>query len=628
MLQERSSVVAHSRRIAIVGSGPRGLGVLERIAARLAEAPPGAAEIFLIDAVQVGCGRIWRTDQPDWFLMNTVCGEVTMFSGPPDGGPARPGAGPSLAQWWAETDLSCPGPDGYAPRALHGRYMSHVLDVVEAGLPSGTTLHRVKSTVDDIEPEDGGYRMLLSDGGSLHTDRVVLATGHPAPALTGHQEELAEFAAARPGLRYIRGDSAADMPLHDISADATVGILGLGLSFYDIMFALTVGRGGKFIEGIDGDVTYEPSGEEPRLVAGSRSGIPLPARGRNQKSSAFSFRPALFTPQTIRGHAPCGPLDFARDILPWLVAEVHLTYFAAVLRSSGADRADAFTADVVASAVDGPPDIADIAARYGVQDPSAAPDLWQLSRPFGGQDFPGPEAFRQSVTQALRRDLAHAERGNVDDPLKTSLDVLRDTRWVIRELVDFGGLNPDSHRTDFLAEFAPRSSFLAAGPPRLRVRYALALIECGLLHVVGPDSRFTGDAARDSYVISSPAVAGSAVPADIVIDARIPNPDVTRDPASLSRNLLRRGIWTEFVNGEGDGAFPTGGVAVTTSPFHPVAADGQPDTGLCVLGVPTEHTRWFTLVGSGRPGPWNEFIRDADAIAAHCLAPYPEGEES
>lgn len=59
-------MVAHSRRIAIVGSGPRGLGVLERITARLAEAPPAAAEIFLIDAVQVGCGRIWRTDQPDW----------------------------------------------------------------------------------------------------------------------------------------------------------------------------------------------------------------------------------------------------------------------------------------------------------------------------------------------------------------------------------------------------------------------------------------------------------------------------------------------------------------------------------------------------------------------------------
>jgi methylaspartate mutase epsilon subunit len=39
-----------------------------------------------------------------------------------------------------------------------------------------------------------------------------------------------------------------------------------------------------------------------------------------------------------------------------------------------------------------------------------------------------------------------------------------------------------------------------------------------------------------------------------------------------------------------------------------------------VLGIPTEHTRWFTQVGSGRPGAWGEFTCDADAIAADALA--------
>lgn len=50
-------------RIAIVGSGPRGLAVAERIAARLAADPPDRdVEITLIDKVQVGAGRIWRTE--------------------------------------------------------------------------------------------------------------------------------------------------------------------------------------------------------------------------------------------------------------------------------------------------------------------------------------------------------------------------------------------------------------------------------------------------------------------------------------------------------------------------------------------------------------------------------------
>lgn len=211
----------------------------------------------------------------------------------------------------------------------------------------------------------------------------------------------------------------------------------------------------------------------------------------------------------------------------------------------------------------------------------------------------------------------------MDDALKTSLDVLRDTRWVIRELMDFGGFHPQAHR-DFLADFAPRHSFLAAGPPRVRVRYAMSLIEAGLLHVVGPETRFTADAGSDSFVVSSEAVPGSDVLADVLIDARIPNPDVRLDPSPLTVNLLRRGLWTEFVNGEGEAAFGTGGVAVTRSPFHPLTAEGRPETRLTVLGLPTEHTRWFTLVGSGRPGPWNEFIRDADAVAAAALGSVPD----
>jgi hypothetical protein len=50
-------------------------------------------------------------------------------------------------------------------------------------------------------------------------------------------------------------------------------------------------------------------------------------------------------------------------------------------------------------------------------------------------------------------------------------------------------------------------------------------------------------------------------------DARIPNPDVRLDHSPLTMNLLRRGVWTEFVNGEGEAAFRTGGMAVTRAPF-------------------------------------------------------------
>lgn len=38
-------------------------------------------------------------------------------------------------------------------------------------------------------------------------------------------------------------------------------------------------------------------------------------------------------------------------------------------------------------------------------------------------------------------------------------------------------------------------------------------------------------------------------------------------------------------------------------------------------GIPTEHTRWFTRVGSSRSGVGTPVHRDADAIAANVLRP-------
>lgn len=609
---------AAPHRIAVIGSGPRGLSIIERMGARLAADPPRRpVEIHLIDAVEVGCGRVWRTDQPDWFLMNTVCGEVSAFSGIPDGGPARAGAGPSLVQYWASVDPDCPGPNGYAPRALHGRYMHFVLEAVERGLPPGATLHRVHAKVEELERTGAGYALRLSNGTRLAADRVILVTGHSRQEQTGELAALADFAAARPHLRFIDGDSAADMPLDAIRPGSAVGILGLGLSFYDVMAALTLGRGGRFAEKPGGGLVYQPSGEEPLLVAGSRSGMPLPARGRNQKEPLYAYKPVMFTPDRVRAHNP-GRIDFKRDAVPWLLAEVDLVYYATALRHArGADAAAEFTAAVAAAAERGVPDVGAVARGFGIDLPRV--DLDRIARPFTGMAFESPAAFERALIEQLRLDLEHAEQGNVDSPLKAALDVLRDTRWVIRNLVDFSGLTPRSHEQDFIGWYNPRSAFLAAGPPRIRLWQTLALVEAGVLRVVGPRARFVGDERLDRFVVSSPQVAGSEVPVETVIDARIPSPDVLREAAPLTRKLYDAGVWTGYVNRHEGEEFHTGGVAVTAAPYHPVGRDGAPDTGLYVLGIPTEHTRWFMQGGSSRPGRWTDFVHDADAIAGHAL---------
>ncbi|MGW2562118.1 FAD/NAD(P)-binding protein [Streptomyces sp. NPDC001514] len=610
-------------KVAIIGSGPRGLSILERMAARYAEHPVHEdTEIYLIDSHQIGSGRIWRTDQPEWFLMNTVADEVSAFSGQPDGGPARPGAGPSLAQWWRSVDPHYPGPNSYAPRALHGRYMQFILRTIEENLPENVRLIPVKATVDELERTGDGYRLTLREGAHLTADRVILTTGHATPELTGNQRHLAAFADQRPGVRYVAGDSAADMPLSEIPAGSPVGVLGLGLSFYDVMAALTEGRGGRYEQDGGGGLVYRPSGAEPVIVAGSRSAMPLPARGRNQKHHDYRYDHVLFTTERVLSRSRHGEISFAEDALPWLLAEVELVYYATTLTARyGPGHSTAFEAEVVAAAESGVPDVVAIAAGYGLDDVPPV-DLDGQARPFAGLHFDSPEDFEQALMAALADDLAHAEAGNVDDPLKAALDVIRDSRAVIRSLVDFAGLTPTSHREEFLGWYVPRSSFLAAGPPRVRLQQVAALISCGLLRIAGPDTRFSPDPETGRFAVHSPYVAGSRTLVDTIVDARIPTPDVRLDPHPLTHSLREQGIWTSYVNHGRDGdRFDTGGVAVTEAPFHPVDRAGRADEGLYVLGIPTEHTRWFMQGGSSRPGFWTDFVQNADAIAADVVAP-------
>jgi hypothetical protein len=626
--------------IAVVGCGPRGISVLERLAARLTARQGHRSvrrlRIYVVDETELGAGRVWRTDQPDWFTMNTVIGQVTMYSGEPDGGPARPGAGPSLGQWLAEQGTPADHND-YAPRVVYGRYLRSVFDTVAAALPAHCELVPVRATVTRIDRYRGGFVLALSgDHAQLRVDRVVLATGHPRTVPDEDERRWLAFAADHPGLRYLCGDSAADLELDEVSPGTPVGVKGIGLSFYDVMLALTVGRGGRFATGPDGALTYLPSGREPVIVAGSRSGLPIPARGANQKAPTEVHRGAILTSAAIdRARARSvrrtgsDQLDFAEDVRPLVELEVELVYLTAVVRRDrGPEAAAEFDRRFTAAAAHGAAARREVRRRFGVAG-VAAPDLAALARPFAGQRFGGPAEFHARLLDVLRTDLGEAALGNVEGPLKAALDALRDIRNLIREAVDFGGLRPGSFAGDFLGRYVPVNSLLSAGPPIARVRQLVALIEAGVVHVVGPDARFGTDAARGTFTVSSPWVAGSAREVTTVVDARIPKTDVRRDASALLPQMLRDGLAREYVavdriTGE---LLPTGGLDVTRAPYHALRAGGDADPDLYALGIPTEHTRWFTQVGSSRPGSATLFYADADAIAADLLCPCAGTEE-
>jgi glutamate mutase epsilon subunit len=636
---EAARLGAEPHRTVIVGSGPRGIAVLERLATRLIQQPPEQPqEIVLIDPVEVGCGRIWRTRQSPHLLMNTVAGEVTMFSGPATGdGTPAPGAGPSLGQWWEATGDPDASVNGFAPRALYGRYLRFVVDTVAAHLPAGSRLRRITGRVATVEPiADVGRRLVrLAPGAEELPDRRAGQDAKPVPApqqfdadyvvlTTGH----ARPQSPPPWLDVITGtstrtlpaDSVADLPVDQIAPGQTVGTLGLGLSFYDLVAVLTVGRGGRFVR--DDDVlTYRPSGREPRIVGGSRSGVPLLARGHNQKPIDFRYQATLFTPERMTAlRAEKGRLDLRTDLWPWLLAEMTLVHHETCARVDRRPEAAA----AIRRCVQGVDDadealrrLRELATAAGLPEQDGL-DLDRLRAPFRGRQFTDAADFRVALIDLIDADLRQARRGNVGSPLKAALDVMRDTRTAVRAAVDHGGLTARSFTEDLLGWFNPLCAALAAGPPLIRLEELLALIDAGVVDVVGPSATFRpGDGRAELH---SAQVGGPGIALDHAVDARIPSPDLATDSSPLTRFLLANGTITPYRH---SGSESTGGVHVTTSPFHPVGAGEAVDRQISVLGIPTEFSRWFTQVGSGRPGHWGDFVADADAIAVAALAAGP-----
>ncbi|HEX4700954.1 MAG TPA: FAD/NAD(P)-binding protein, partial [Pseudonocardiaceae bacterium] len=141
-------------RVAVIGLGSRGLGVLERIVtlAKLAGPAVGEVRVEIIDPICSGAG-VHDTGQPDYLLLNTTAAAVSLFPDAHTVGTAVDTPGPSLYQWATERGLRI-AEDGYTvgaegrpvrptdflPRRLLGEYLSWFYGVVRDRAPSHVRL--------------------------------------------------------------------------------------------------------------------------------------------------------------------------------------------------------------------------------------------------------------------------------------------------------------------------------------------------------------------------------------------------------------------------------------------------------------------------------------------------------
>lgn len=600
--------------IAIVGAGPRGTSVLERLCASAPDYfPPGThLTIHVLDPSAPGSGSVWRTAQSSQLLMNTVASQATMFTDDTVVcvGPIR--SGPTFYEWALKSGLPL-GPDDYPTRAQFGEYLQWAFSTTVEHAPSNVEVrvHRAKAIRLDEHGRD--RRSILLSNGHVIRDlaAVILAQGH-LPLVADSEQRLIMKYAQRHGLQYFPPSNPADVDLSTIAAGEPVTLRGLGLCFFDYITLLTTGRGGRFITTSDG-LRYIPSGKEPRLYAGSRRGIPYYARGDNEKGAFGRHEPVVLTQEVISGFrrrtrsgdAP----DFLKEIWPLIAKEIGTVYYSAILRRQCLECSD-FQREFLATSSNSPQET-EVLNKYGISESDRL--SWdRIARPSDGLTLTGPSAWRGWLLGHLRDDVSEAASGNVNGPLKAALDVMRDIRKEVRMIVDHGGLLGSSRHEHLDDWYTPLNAFLSIGPPRRRIEEMIALIEAGVLEILGPRLEVESDGR--AWVARSAKIPLSTVRVTTLIEARLPEPSLRRTDDKLLSHLLKTGqCRPHAVDG-----YETGGMDVTESPFRVIDNQGRAHRRLYAIGVPTEGVHWVTTAVP-RPGVKSVTLAEIDEVARAVL---------
>jgi hypothetical protein len=577
---------AHRPSLVIVGAGPRGTGLIERIAANAPELYAGSGtqglDIHLVDPHVPGAGRIWRQAQSPLLWMNSHAEDVTMFTDETVDMAGPVAAGPTLHEW--------AGIDGrtFADRPLQGAYLRWVHERAVAALPPSVAVHHHPRRALRVSGPREGRQQVWLEGRPrpLLADLVVLALGHLDAELDQEQGRLAAYARDH-GLVHLPPDFTADSDLSPLAPGAPVLVRGFGLAFVDLMVLLTEGRGGRY----DQD-TYVPSGQEPVLYVGSRRGVPYHSKIGYDWSGERPPLPRFFGATEVDALlARPGGFDFRRDVWPLVEKELGFAHYHRLFAARPERTAVAWSVfEEKYAAVDDPAGRSALVAS-AVPDPADRLDLAALDRPLEGVRYGSLEELQEGLRGYVERDLSRRH----DPAYSTDLAVFLGLLSVYGQLVRLGDIGPWWH--GFF-------SYLASGPPGPRLRQMLALSRAGVLKFLGADLTVT---AEDGvFRASSATVPGSAVEARTLVEARLPEPTVARARDTLLREL----------HADGAAETPEGLLRVDPRDGRILDRTGRPHSRRFALGPYTDARTpgAFTRPRTGGPA-----FRQNDATARSAL---------
>lgn len=596
---------------AIIGAGVRGTAALGRLAAKLrTERHSEAMHLHIIDPHEAGAGKIWRHTQPSSLVMNTVAAQSTVFDDPSLGF-AESFPGPTFYEWcralstgeiehddrWTSTQAQLITPWSTPPRALYGRYLSWAFATFAAALPTSVRLTKHSAKAIAIRPHGARYQISLSSGKDLEVTSALLALGwltRPTPAG-----------------RDIAQESPIDQGVHDLGAGERVVVRGIGMGFTDVLSLVTEERGGVFetdhAAARSTALRYHPSGAEPIVFAGSRSGLPFlakPAFGAVPPSVSFDALQAEL-PRLVRKR----PVNFQTELLPLIEHAAAQAYYVTMARYQP-ELFTASPAELLAHfevPVSGGGDYRSwrIAEAHTVHKAHRfRPE--QVLRPLSGRTA---AALHSETTTRIERDAEQAALG-FKSAHKVALHSYQAARAAIIPLTEFAGVSRSSGHA--LNRYLNLANLAGSGPPLFRIEQLLALQRAGIVTFLGPELTIAEHtSSRVAYSAQAP---DEAIRFDRLLDARLDLPSPEHIDDALIRSLLDTGlarIWPD--------SHERATLEITSGQSALVGVAGTASPGLYSVGPLHEELRRFTIIAP-IPGARSTVLKEIDAAITAALA--------
>ena len=254
----------HHPHIAIVGGGFSGAMVLANLVAQAKT----ALTIYWYEASENRATGIAYSTSESVHLLNVRADRMGAWADAPDDffrwlqspeGKAHSARYSNHATWNAES---------FVPRALYGNYLQHVVaEALRRAAEKSIDIQRVHAeVVDATHTSNGGLMLGVLQAGEAQqqaVDALVLATGNLPPKAFGFEAGLIEHAHAYvPDVWHMPAGHCYPQQVHTLPEDATIAIIGTGLTMVDTV------------------LTLQARGYRGNIIAISRHGL-LPAAHAN-----------------------------------------------------------------------------------------------------------------------------------------------------------------------------------------------------------------------------------------------------------------------------------------------------------------------------------------------------------